>query len=200
MLLGTKVYKSNNKDRQGPGTDGTDANFSSAISVFPDYKIVGNFTNPNLNIAVFGEHILYLSDQFSMTPGARFEYISTASNVFSRRTNLDGAGNPIGNESVIVDDIKERSFVLLGLGVSLEPNDALEVYGNLSQNYRSMTFSDVNIINPSNAVDPELDDENGFTTDLGIRGNWNNKISYDISAFGLFYRIVLVLNILRFHQ
>ena len=188
LLLGTKVYKSNNKDRQGPGTDGTDANFSSAISAFPDYKIVGNFTNPNLNIAVFGEHILYLSDQFSMTPGARFEYISTASNGFSRRTNLDGAGNPIGNESVIVDDIKERSFVLLGLGVSLKPNDALEVYGNLSQNYRSMTFSDVNIINPSNAVDPELDDENGFTTDLGIRGNWNNKISYDISAFGLFYR------------
>ena len=78
--------------------------------------------------------------------------------------------------------------MLLGLGVSLKPNDALELYGNLTQNYRSMTFSDVNIINPSNAVDPELDDENGFTTDLGIRGNWNKKISYDISAFGLFYR------------
>jgi Fe(3+) dicitrate transport protein len=187
-LMGAKFYKAQNSDDQGPGSDGADANFSSAINEFPNYPIVGSFDNPNLNIALFGETIFYLSEKLSVTPGARLEYIKTESNGFSRRTNFDGAGNPIGNETNTIDTEKERSFLLLGIGASYKPNNAIEFYGNISQNYRSITFSDVNIINPSNAVDPNLDDENGFTVDLGMRGNWNNWLSYDVGVFGLYYR------------
>lgn len=187
-LIGAKFYKANNTDDQGPGTDGSDANFSSALEQFPDYRVVGDFENPNLNVALFGENIFYLSDKFSITPGARFEYIRTESSGFSRITNFDGAGNPIGNQTNTVNDVKERSFVLLGLGLSYKPNTSVEFYGNISQNYRSITFSDVNIVNPSNGVDPNLDDENGFSIDLGLRGNVNNWISYDVGAFGLFYK------------
>lgn len=187
-LLGTKFYKANNRDSQGPGTDGSDANFSSALAQFPDYRIIGDFRNPNQNIALFGENIVYVSDKLSITPGARLEYIKTESHGFSRRTNFDGAGNPIGSITRDVDEIKERTFVLLGLGASYKLNDAVEFYANASQNYRSITFSDVNIVNPSNAVDENLDDENGFTIDLGARGNWNGWLSYDVGAFGLFYR------------
>lgn len=187
-LIGAKFYKADNTDDQGPGTDGSDANFTSAIDQFPNYAVVGSFENPNLNIALFGENIFYLSDKFSITPGARLEYIKTESNGFSRRTNFDAANNPIGNETVNIDEVKERSFLLLGIGASYKPNNSIEFYGNISQNYRSITFSDVNIVNPSNAVDPNLDDENGFTLDLGMRGNWNNWLSYDVGAFGLFYK------------
>ena len=187
-LVGAKFYKADNTDNQGPGSDDTDADFSSALDEFPDYRIFGDFSNPNLNFALFGENIFYVSDQLSITPGARFEYIKTESNGFSRITNFDGAGNPIGNNTNTVDDVKERSFLLLGLGASYKPNTSIEFYGNISQNYRSITFSDVNIINPSNGVDPNIDDENGFTIDLGMRGNWNNWLSYDVGAFGLFYK------------
>jgi Fe(3+) dicitrate transport protein len=187
-LIGAKFYKADNTDDQGPGTDRSDADFSSAADQFPNYSFVGSFENPNLNIALFGENIFYLSDEFSITPGARLEYIKTESNGFSRRTNFDGAGNPIGNETVDVDEAKERSFLLLGIGASYKPNTSIEFYGNVSQNYRSITFSDVNIVNPSNAVDPNLDDENGFTMDIGMRGNWNDWLSYDVGAFGLFYK------------
>jgi len=187
-LLGTKFYKANNTNIQGPGTDESDANFSSALDRFPNYRIQGDFRNPNLNVAFFGENIFYLSKKLSITPGARFEYIKTGSNGSSRTTNFDGAGNPIGNNDIIINESKERSFVLLGLGASYKTNNSVEFYGNISQNYRSITFSDVNIINPSNAVDKNLQDEKGFSTDMGARGNWNNWLSYEVNVFGLFYK------------
>tara|TARA_B100000787_G_scaffold170248_1_gene165187 strand:- start:21425 stop:23851 length:2427 start_codon:yes stop_codon:yes gene_type:complete len=187
-LFGAKFYKARNTDYQGPGTDNINADFSPAIQQFPNYRIQGNFINPNLNIALFGENIFYFSDNFSITPGARLEYIKTESQGSSRRTNFDGAGNPIGGEDNIVNEDKKRFFVLLGIGASYKPTLFLEFYGNISQNYRSITFSDVNIVNPSNAVDPDLKDENGYTLDIGARGNFNNWISYDIGVFGLFYK------------
>ncbi|MFY7670850.1 TonB-dependent receptor family protein [Tenacibaculum sp. MEBiC06402] len=186
-LIGGKYYNASNTSFQGPGTDESDANFSSALDQFPNYTFQSDFDNPNENIAIFGENIFYLNDKFSVTPGFRFEYINTGSNGFRKRVNTDGAGNPIGTVEESDNLTKERSFVLLGLGLSYKPSDVLEVYGNVSQNYRSITFSDVNIVNPSNAVDPNLDDERGFTIDAGIRGNLNKFVSYDVSGFALFY-------------
>ena len=188
FLIGSKIYKASNTDYQGPGTDDADANFSKAIQQFPNYRIQGDFKNPNVNIALFSENIFYLTEQLSITPGARFEYIKTESIGVSRRVNFDAAGNPIGDQENSINEAKERSFALFGLGLSYKPTSLVEWYGNISQNYRSITFSDVNIINPSNAVDPALNDENGFTIDIGARGNINNYISYDVGVFGLFYK------------
>lgn len=188
FLIGSKIYKASNTDYQGPGTEDADPNFSKAIQQFPNYRIQGDFKNPNLNIALFSENIFYLTEQLSITPGARFEYIKTESTGVSRRVNFDAAGNPIGDQENSINEVKERSFALLGLGVSYKPTSLVELYGNISQNYRSITFSDVNIVNPSNSVDPALNDENGFTVDIGARGNINNYISYDVGVFGLFYK------------
>tara|TARA_B110000879_G_scaffold37428_1_gene52108 strand:+ start:1134 stop:3551 length:2418 start_codon:yes stop_codon:yes gene_type:complete len=187
-LVGTKFYKADNTDFQGPGSDAENANFSSALAQFPDYRVQGNFRNPNTNIALFGENIFYVSNKTSITPGARFEYIKTASKGIGRITNTDSAGNPIGSIENVVDNAKERSFILVGLGASYKKNTAVEFYGNISQNYRSITFSDLNIVNPSNAVDRNLQDEKGFSTDVGVRGNWNNWMSFDANLFGLFYK------------
>ncbi len=186
-IIGAKYYKANNTSIQGPGSNGRDADFTSAIKEFPNFTFQSNFDNPNENIAVFGEHIFYLNDQLSITPGFRFEYIATGSNGFRKRVNLDGAGNPIGSTEEFDNINKERSFPLFGLGISYKPSKELEIYANGSQNYRSITFSDINIVNPSNAVDPNLEDETGFTFDLGVRGNINKYVSYDIGGFALFY-------------
>jgi Fe(3+) dicitrate transport protein len=187
-LVGTKFYKADNTDFQGPGSEGINADFSSALTEFPDYRVQGNFRNPNTNVAFFGENIFYVTDKISITPGARFEYIKTASKGLGKITNSDSAGNPIGSIENVVDETKERSFILLGLGASYKKNTSLEFYGNISQNYRSITFSDLNIVNPSNAVDRNLQDEKGFSTDFGVRGNWNNWVSFDANLFGLFYK------------
>ncbi|MBA6154309.1 TonB-dependent receptor [Gelidibacter maritimus] len=187
FLLGTKFYRANNAEVQGPGSDGIGPNFDIQSERFPNYPNQSNFDFPNLNMAVFGENILYATDQFSITPGFRFEYIKTQSEGFYKRINTDAAGNVIFEELVEDNRDFERSFVLLGLGLSYKPHTAFEIYGNLSQNYRSVTYSDININNPAFAINPNITDEKGFTTDLGIRGNLKNIVSYDLGVFGLFY-------------
>ncbi|MBO3099935.1 TonB-dependent receptor domain-containing protein [Gelidibacter pelagius] len=187
FLLGTKFYRANNAEQQGPGSDGIGPNFDIQSERFPNYPNQSSFDFPNLNMAVFGENIFYATDRFSITPGFRFEYIKTQSEGFYKRINTDAAGNVIFEESVEDNRNFERSFVLLGLGLSYKPNTAFEVYGNLSQNYRSVTYSDININNPAFAINPNITDEKGFTTDLGIRGNYKNLMSYDLGVFGLFY-------------
>lgn len=187
FLIGAKVYEANNTSIQGAGSDGRDANFSFTSSEFPDYPNQSNFRFPNANLAFFGEHILFVNKKFSITPGFRFEHISTQSEGTYNQVNFDNAGNPISN--VLLSDNRnlDRSFLLFGIGASYEPTENLEFYANLSKNYRSVTFSDIRVVNPSFIIDPSIADEKGYTFDLGARGKWNDLISYDVGGFGLLY-------------
>ncbi|MBL7472536.1 TonB-dependent receptor [Robertkochia sp. 1368] len=187
FLTGIKYYDANNYQRQGPGSDGTDANFKFFESDFPAYPQQSEFDLPNLNFAWFGEQIFYLSDRFSVTPGFRLEYIRTQSDGFYKRINTDAAGNVILEEIVEEERDFERDFLLLGVGLSYKPNSHLEAYGNISQNYRSVTFSDININNPAFAVSPDITDESGYTIDLGARGDLKEFLSYDVGGFAMFY-------------
>ena len=188
FLIGTKYYNSDNQEQQGAGSDGFGPDFSFRNDEYPGYPNQSEFNLPNTNVALFGENIFYITDKFSVTPGFRFEYIETESDGFFRRINTDNAGNVIDDQTIEDQRNFERSFVLLGLGMSYKPSEALELYGNISENYRSVTFSDININNPAFAVNPDITDEEGFTADLGARGNFNNFISYDASVFALAYR------------
>ena len=187
FLIGLKYYNSNSSSVQGPGSNGIDANFNFQNSLYPNYNNQSDYTYPNKNIALFGENIFYLTENFSITPGFRYENIETKSDGFYRRINLDGAGNVIFNEKYDEFDVKKRNFLLLGLGISYKPNRNIEMYTNISENYRSVTFADISIINPAYAVNPDIDDEKGYTFDLGFRGNVNRKISYDTNIFLLLY-------------
>ncbi|SDG67362.1 TonB-dependent receptor domain-containing protein [Psychroflexus sediminis] len=188
FLIGAKYYDSDNQEQQGAGSDGFGPDFSFRNDEYPGYPNQSEFDLPNTNVAVFGENIFYLNDKFSVTPGFRFEYIKTESDGFFRRINTDAAGNVIDDRTIPDQRSFERSFVLLGLGLSYKPIDDIEMYANISENYRSVTFSDINISNPAFSVDPDITDEEGFTADLGLRGNFNNFLSYDASAFALAYR------------
>ncbi len=196
FLLGSKYYQANNTSLQGPGTNGTDADFSLAEVDYPDYPNRSDFDFPNLNASVFGENIFYLNDQLSITPGFRFEYIKTESAGTYNNVIFDNAGNPIFNETLEDNRTLERSFLLLGLGLSYDRSEELEVYANISQNYRSVTFSDIRTVNPSFIIDPNIRDEKGFTADFGFRGKWNEVVSYDIGGFSMLYddRIGIILD------
>ncbi|MEP0674464.1 MAG: TonB-dependent receptor [Nonlabens ulvanivorans] len=187
FLIGSKFYKANNTSTQGPGSDGSDADFDFRFDEYPNYSNQNDFVYPNLNISLFGENIFYVNDKLSFTPGFRLEYIKTESEGFTREIRTDAAGNVIFNEVIDESRSNERTFALLGLGTSYKANDAIELYGNISQNYRSVTFTDISTINPAFEIDPNIDDEKGFTADIGARGNFNDFISYDASAFALFY-------------
>ncbi len=187
FLIGSKFYKADNTSTQGPGSADSDPNFDFQFDDFPDYQNQNDFIYPNLNLALFGENIFYLNKKLSITPGFRLEYIKTESDGFFRRINRDGAGNVIRNERIDEDLLNERTFLLLGLGSSFKANRNVEFYGNVSQNYRSVTFTDISTVNPAFSINPNISDERGFTADLGLRGNYKNMISYDANVFGLFY-------------
>ena len=187
FLLGLKYYNANNTSRQGPGSSNYNADFNFYDSEFPYYTNQSNYSYPNLNIAFFGENILKISKKISFTPGFRLEYINTKSNGYYRRINLDNAFNVIADNTFLENRENERLFALLGIGFSFKKSKSLELYSNLSQNYRSVTFADISIINPAFAIDSEISDESGFTFDIGLRGNFNNFFNYDSSFFALNY-------------
>jgi len=187
FLIGSKLYKANNTSVQGPGSDGSDANFNLQFEDFPDYRNQNDFVYPNLNLSVFGENIFYVNDKLSLTPGFRIEYIKTESYGFFRRINRDFAGNVILNERIDENRVNERTFVLLGLGTSYKASKSVEFYGNISQNYRSVTFTDISTVNPAFSINPDITDEKGFTADLGLRGNYKDFVSFDANFFSLFY-------------
>lgn len=187
FLIGAKLYKADNAQQQGAGSDGYGADFNFYNDQFSGYKNQSQFELPNFNMSVFGENIVYINDKLSITPGFRFEYIRTQSDGFYKNINFDGAGNVIFEETLSDNQDFERSFILIGIGGSYKPSEAVEVYGNISQNYRSVTFSDINIVNPTFRINPDITDEEGFTADLGLRGAIKNIVSFDVGVFGLFY-------------
>jgi len=98
------------------------------------------------------------------------------------------AGNALLDATFEDNRTRERNILLLGLGLSYKPKTTLEFYGNFSQNYRSVTFNDIRIVNPSFQVDENINDESGFTASLGLRGRYKRALSYDANIFGLWYK------------
>jgi Fe(3+) dicitrate transport protein len=187
LLLGAKFYKANNSSQQGPGSNGVGADFDFETTKYIDYQSQSLYDYPNINIALFGEQIIYLKDNLSITPGFRIEHIKTGSEGYYKNINLDAAGNLLLNETISSSEVRNRAFVLFGLGTSYKPNKHLEIYNNISQNYRSVTFADISIVNPAFVINPDITDEKGYNLDFGVRGIYNKTILYDVSVFGLFY-------------
>ena len=195
FVFGFKHYKSKNKSSQGPGSENSDADFEFYTSDFPYYKNQSEYVFPNLNNTFFIENLFYINDKLSITPGLRYEFIKTESDGLYRQINLDAADNPIFDTTIFQNNLNQRQFLLAGLGLSFKWNDQLENYSNISQNYRSVTFSDISIISPTYSVDSNIGDEKGYTFDFGLRGKVKNVILFDISAFLISYedRIGFVL-------
>ncbi len=186
-LIGVKFYKSNNTSMQGPGSKSSGPDFNFYETSFPYYQNQSSYNYPNKNIAVFGENIIYINQTLTITPGFRFENIDTKSIGEYKNFLLDNANNVISEKIISNNQRRERNFFLLGLGVSKKLKNGIEFYTNISQNYRSVTFSDISIVNPAFIINPDIDDESGYTTDIGVRGNLENIISFDINTFYLRY-------------
>jgi len=187
FVLGSKLYYATNYSRQGPGSDLSDADFDFYNDSFPAYSNQSNYKYPNKNISVFGENIININDGLTITPGFRLEYINTQARGQFERIILDAAQNVIQHDTILENRNNERLFLLTGVGISQKLENDIELYANYSQNYRSVTFADISTVNPAYAIDPEISDEEGYTIDLGLRGNYNNFFSFDANIFHLAY-------------
>ena len=187
LLFGTKLYRSQNTSQQGPGSRGIDPDFNFFTQENPDYPNQSDFTFPNFNAAIFLEQIVYLNPKLSITPGARVEYIRTQTQGDFQQVIFDNAGNAIGNFLFNEQDTFDRAFALFGIGLSYKKSERFNLIANISQNYRSVTFSDIRVVSPSFIVDPEISDERGATADIGIKGKINKFFYYDLTAYSILY-------------
>ena len=187
LLLGGKWYSTQNTSNQGPGSTGNGPDFKFYTLENPNYSYQSNYSYPNKNLALFSEQIFYLNKKISISPGVRYEYINTRANGNYKKINLDGAGNVIQDQILLENQQSKRSFFLFGFGMNYKFNENLELYLNTSQNYRSVTFADISIFNPSYSINPEIKDENGSTSDIGFRGTFGDYLSLDFSLFNLLY-------------
>lgn len=184
LAFGARVYKGNTSARQGDANSGSDANFEF---LNPDNLENSDYEFPNLNLALFAEHIFRINNSLSITPGLRYEYISTASNGFYKNYVFDFAGNIVSEIRVDEEDIRERSFLIGGIGIKQKLGKTVDAYANFSQNYRAINFSDLRIVNPNFVVDPNIQDERGYTADIGVRGSLFRRVNFELTGFYIAY-------------
>jgi Fe(3+) dicitrate transport protein len=185
LLIGYRLYRGNADARQGEGSNGRDADFQY---LNPENLENSDYRFPNDNQAVFAEHIFNLSPRWSFTPGLRFEHIVTRSDGYFNRRVLDAAGNVVAENKQYDRQERRRAFLIGGLGLSYKPTEAIEWYGNISQNYRAINFTDLRLVNPNFVIDSNLRDERGFTADLGLRGGKDERFTWEFTAFFVDYR------------
>ena len=167
--VGLRIFRGNMfRQQQGIATNGS--TYSENL-VDPKFPRSLNFVNQNF--AAFIENSLSISPKFKLAGGLRHEYILSQGNGF-----LD-----INTKFLSPDRL--RSFILWGAGASFKPFSELEIYGNASQSFRPISFSDLLPSSTTDIVDAALKDARAMNFDLGIRGKKGNFLRYDISAYHL---------------
>ncbi|MEQ8240692.1 MAG: TonB-dependent receptor [Cyclobacteriaceae bacterium] len=184
LVVGGRYYNGLTLRQQGDASPEADADFNH---LNPNELEDFDYDFPSQNHALFAENIFNLTDKLSITPGLRFEHIRTDATGIWRQIVRDFAGN-IKAENTFEDDrVVRRSFLLGGLGVSYRLSDQVNLYTNYSENFRSVTFSDLRLNNPNFLLDSLITDESGFNMDLGVRGNVLDWLNVDVSLFYLQY-------------
>jgi len=184
LLLGLRLYQGTTTARQGEASAAGDADFRL---LNPDYPEGSDFRFPNQNAALFGEYLWQVNTQFKITAGLRAEYIRTRAAGFYRQRVFDFAGNVVVDNRIDEATDRARAFVIGALGASYQAHERGEWYANVAQNYRAINFSDLRVINPNLRIDPDLEDERGYTADLGYRGRPLPWLRIDGSFFLLYY-------------
>ena len=189
FLIGARLYRGFSQGIQGKANNGygPDFYFVNDLNNISSDFIESNYNFPSFNFSLFAEHIFNISNRLSITPGIRYENINTSANGAYRINYPDLAGNIVFDTVINVDDQNNRDLLLTGIGLNFKLNEEIEVYSNISQNYRSVNFTDMQIRNPNFRIDPVLKDEVGYNSDLGIRGKIKDILYFDASLFYLFY-------------
>ncbi len=162
----------------GEGSTGSNLD----LTKYGEYATAMNFRSNN--VALFAENIFHIGNKLSVTPGIRFEYLSTAS--YGTAENKDTTTNAAQPELNISKQQNTRTFVLGGIGAQYQLTNKINAYTNFSQSYRPITYSSLTPFGTTAQIDPNLKDSKANNADLGIRGAIKTILNFDVSAFYLY--------------
>ncbi len=167
--VGLRIFRGN-MFRQQQGIANNGSTYSENL-VDPKFPRSLNFVNQNFS--AFIENSLAITPKFKLAGGLRYEYILSQGNgTLDINTNFSSPD-------------RLCSFILWGVGASFKPSSELEIYGNASQSFRPISFSDLLPSSTTDIVDAALKDARSLNFDLGISGKKGNFLRYDISAYHL---------------
>ena len=161
--------------QKGTGSVGMDANFTNQSAQFPTEL----FFNTN-NYAWFAEQVIRIGKNFTLIPGVRAENIQSE---VTGRLSFNGAGEAIN----VISEPINRSFFIGGIASEYHLKNGIELYGNLTQAYRPILFSDMQATPGIEVVDANLKDATGYNSDLGARGRFGHWLYIDGSIYLLQY-------------
>lgn len=173
LAAGVRVFYGQFK-RQGGGLGTTGTDFDLSL-LDPRYEYALNFTTTN--IAPFVENIFRLNERLSITPGMRYEYLRTTAKGYITDDN----------QPVYTDSARNRYIPLFGIGVQYKITRTTNIYGNISQAYRPVTYEEVTPYAVASKIDPNMKDARGYNSDLGWRGVFGKFLNFDVNAFYMAY-------------
>jgi Fe(3+) dicitrate transport protein len=174
LAFGARVYRANTTRKQrGKGDTGFEYNTNILTN---KYQTELDFTTNNF--ALFAENLFKLSKKLSITPGLRYESISSS---------ISGLLNTVSGVEVMANpNVNKRTYILAGIGLEYQLKQT-NIYANISQAYRPILFSDITPPATTDVIDENLKDANGITSDIGYRGTVKDFLSFDVSAFYIQY-------------
>lgn len=184
FIMGVRLYKGWAQTGQGMADNTSNPIFKYATADSPENS---KYTFPSKNLALFAEHSFHLNKRWSVTPGARFEFISTETDGYYNKYLIGLNGDTLDVLNAENQSKKNRSIYLGGLGVSYRAGKFGKLTANFSQNFRSVNFSDINIVIPNFKVDANIKDEFGHNIDLTFNKSWSKTAFLSVTGYYLYY-------------
>ncbi|WP_218127214.1 TonB-dependent receptor [Catalinimonas alkaloidigena] len=163
-------YSRTVRQQKGVGTSGTDFD----LSLTAPYGIDLVFRTQN--VALFAENAFHLTNAWTVTPGFRLEHVTT-----------DREGVISGLAANTIPYRLKRQFPLFGLSTDYQLSPSVRAYANVAQNYRPVLYSDLIPATNLDRTDPALQDARGSNSEVGLRGQWQEWLQFDVNYFRLQY-------------
>jgi Fe(3+) dicitrate transport protein len=174
IVTGVRIYS---------GTTHRQSNGKGSIDTEYNMNVIGEYPNDikfhSQNFAWFSENIFRINKKLLIIPGIRFEWIKGSASGRNGYSN----GNPVLLQNIV----RERSFVLAGVGVEYHINTTTEFYANISQAYRPIQFANLQAPPTTDIIDENLKDANGYNIDFGYRGKIKDILQFDLTGYYLKY-------------
>jgi len=157
--------------QQGKGTTGTDY----------DLSITGDWGRDmyykSQSIALSAENMLYVTPQWSVSPGFRYELGST--DMTGYISYLDPAEVP---------NHIEHNIPAFGINSKYLLSKGASIYAGISQAYRPVLFKDIVPASSLERANKDLEDAFGYNAELGIAGRSSSWLKYELTLFRLVYK------------
>ena len=173
LAFGVRLYQAKTeRKQQGKGTTG------SGFDMTVENGFPRDLDFTTRNVALFAENQFKITEKFSVTPGIRFENISSIGN--------GRLGISLGNDVLLDEKTITRNKPLFGIGFEYKFRST-NLYANITQAFRPVLFSDLTPPAVTDVIDPNLKDADGFNADFGYRGTHKGFLNFDFSLFYLSY-------------